>query len=207
MSRAGSANRGAGGARLFTGIVEELGKVRAVSSHRLEIEAATALEGVKIGDSIAVNGACLTVVALSAGSLSFDLSQETLDRTSLGTLQAGHVVDLERALTPESRMGGHFVQGHVDDVGTVVELAGKPEERTLTVKAPENLGRYIVEKGFIAVEGISLTVTGVAGSTFKVAVIPYTLQHTVLGSKSSGDPVNLEVDILAKYVERLLPER
>ena len=192
---------------MFTGIVEELGRVREATSHRLVIEANTALEGVRVGDSIAVNGACLTVVALSESSLSFDLAQETLDRTNLGTLAQGQAVDLERALTPESRMGGHIVQGHVDGVGTVLDLAGKPEERTLAVEAPEQLGRYIVEKGFIAVDGISLTVTEVAGSTFKVAVIPYTLQHTVLGSRGPGDPVNLEVDILAKYVERLLPER
>jgi riboflavin synthase len=192
---------------VFTGIVEEVGKVREVSSHRLVVGAATALEGLAEGDSISINGVCLTVVAHDAHSFAVDIVDETLERTNLGRLQAGHPVNLERALTPESRMGGHIVQGHIDDVGTLVELSGTPEATVLRVDAPEAVARYVVEKGFIAVDGISLTVTEVSGSTFSVAVIPYTLQHTVLGSREPGDHVNLEVDIVAKYVERLLPER
>ena len=192
---------------MFTGIVEEMGTVIEATAHRLVVGAATAIEGVGIGDSIAINGVCLTVVELAGESFSFDLAQETLDRTSLGALAPGQPVDLERALTPSSRMGGHIVQGHIDGVGTVVDLSGTPEARTLTVETPAELRRYIVEKGFVAVDGISLTVTQAADTTFSVAVIPYTLDHTVLGTKRSGDPVNLEVDIVAKYVERLLPER
>jgi riboflavin synthase len=192
---------------VFTGIVEEVGKVREVSSHRLVVGAATALEGLAEGDSISINGVCLTVVAHDAHSFAVDIVDETLERTNLGRLQAGHPVNLERALTPESRMGGHIVQGHIDDVGTLVELSGTPEATVLRVDAPEAVARYVVEKGFIAVDGISLTVTEVSGSMFSVAVIPYTLQHTVLGSREPGDHVNLEVDIVAKYVERLLPER
>jgi riboflavin synthase len=190
---------------LFTGIVEEVGSVREVTRHRLVVSAARVLDGVRVSDSIAVNGACLTVTELTDDSFTADLSQETLDRTSLGTLAPGDLVDLERAPTASSRMGGHIVQGHVDGVGTVVDLSGTPEQRTLSIEAPPGVIRYVVEKGFIAVDGISLTVSAVSDSTFSIAVIPYTYEHTVLGSKANGDPVNLEVDIVAKYVERLLP--
>jgi riboflavin synthase len=192
---------------VFTGIVEEVGSVREASSHRLVVQASTVLEGLALGDSIAINGTCLTVTAQTAESFTVDVVEETLSRTNLGTLSAGSPVDLERALTPQSRMGGHIVQGHVDGVGTITALAGGPESLTLTVEAPAETARYIVEKGFIAVDGISLTVTGVSDSLFTVAVIPYTSEHTVLGSKQTGDGVNLEVDIVAKYVERLLPPR
>jgi riboflavin synthase len=196
---------------VFTGIVEELGSIAEISSHRLVVRAAVTLDGVAIGDSIAVNGTCLTVVELTSDSFAMDLSQETLDRTALGSLNVGSPVDLERALTPTSRMGGHFVQGHVDGVGTVSAISGTPEARVMSIDVPAEVERYIVEKGFITVDGISLTVTEVAksgaGSTFSIAVIPYTWEHTVLGSKVLGDRVNLEVDIVAKYVERLLPAR
>ena len=192
---------------MFTGIVEEVGSVREASPHRLVVRASTVLDGLVLGDSIAINGACLTVTAQTADSFTVDVVEETLSRTNLGTLSAGSPVDLERALTPQSRMGGHIVQGHVDGVGTITELSGDPESLRLTVEAPPETVRYIVEKGFIAVDGISLTVTGVSGSLFSVAVIPYTSEHTVLGSKQIGDGVNLEVDIVAKYVERLLPPR
>ena len=192
---------------MFTGIVEELGKVREASPNRLVIAAATVLADTRVGDSLAVNGADLTVVSRTDDSFAADLSAETLARTNLGSLAAGDPVDLERALTPESRMGGHFVQGHVDGVGTVVEIGGPAEDCTLRVDAPADIARYIVEKGFIAVDGISLTVTEATDSAFSAAVIPYTLEHTVLGSRRPGDRVNLEADILAKYVERLLPQR
>jgi len=189
---------------LFTGIVEEVGSVVEMDGHRLVVGAHAVLEDTAIGDSIAVNGACLTVVERTADRFTVELSDETLDRTAFGVLKAGVGVDLERAVTPTTRMGGHFVQGHVDGVGTVVSLDGTPEAKTLRVHMPSEVARYVVEKGFIAVDGISLTVTDVADSTFAVAVIPYTLEHTVLGERSPGDSVNLEVDIVAKYVERLL---
>ena len=189
---------------MFTGIVEEVGSVVEMDGHRLVVGAHAVLEDTAIGDSIAVNGACLTVVERTADRFTVELSDETLDRTAFGGLKTGVGVDLERAVTPTTRMGGHFVQGHVDGVGTVVALDGTPEAKTLRVRMPSEVARYVVEKGFIAVDGISLTVTDVADSTFAVAVIPYTLEHTVLGERSPGDSVNLEVDIVAKYVERLL---
>ena len=189
---------------MFTGIVEEVGTIVEATHHRLVVGATTAIDGVAIGDSIAVNGACLTVVELTNATLAFDLSDETLERTALSSLVAGSPVDLERALLPTSRMGGHFVQGHVDGVGKVVELSGSPEARVMSIEAPPEVERYIVEKGFITVDGISLTVTGLIGLTFSIAVIPYTWEHTVLGSKQLGDGVNLEVDVLAKYVAKFL---
>ena len=192
---------------MFTGIVEEVGSVASFGGHRMVVRASATLDGLALGDSIAVNGTCLTVVELAGDSFAVDLSEETLSRTGLGQLTSGSPVDLERALLPTSRMGGHIVQGHVDGVGKVVEISGTPEVRTISIDAPDALAKYIVEKGFIAVDGISLTVTRVVGVTFSIAVIPYTWEHTVLGAKKLGDPVNLEVDILAKYVERLLPER
>jgi len=192
---------------MFTGIVEEVGSVASLEGHRMVVNANGTLEGLALGDSISVNGTCLTVVELGQGSFAVDLSEETLSRTALGSLKPGGAVDLERALLPTSRMGGHIVQGHVDGVGKVVKTGGTSEARVMSIEAPASLAKYIVEKGFIAVDGISLTVTNVVDSTFSIAVIPYTWEHTVLGSKALGDPVNLEVDILAKYVERLLPER
>lgn len=192
---------------MFTGIVEELGSIREVSLHRLVVTASKALEGAAVGDSISVNGACLTIVDLASDYFSVDLSEETLIRTNIGSLKGGDSVNLERALTPESRMGGHIVQGHVDGVGKVVELTGSSGSQVLRVAAPPELSRYIVEKGFIAIDGISLTVTAVADPTFSVAVIPYTAEQTVLRDRAVGDLVNLEIDIIAKYVERLLPKR
>jgi riboflavin synthase len=195
---------------MFTGIVEEVGTVVEAVDHRLVVRATT-LDGVAVGDSIAVNGACLTVVELTDATFAVDLSDETLARTALGSLAEGSPVDLERALLPTSRMGGHFVQGHVDGVGTVVELSGPVEARVMSIDAPAEVERYLIEKGFITVDGISLTVTNVVGATFSIAVIPYTWEHTVLGSKRLGDAVNLEVDVLAKYVAKFVshepPER
>ncbi len=191
---------------MFTGIVEELGTVREASANRLVVGAGVVLADTKTGDSLAINGVCLTVVERTCDSFAVDLSAETLARTNLGSLKAGDQVDLERPLTPASRMGGHVVQGHVDGVGTVASFDGTPAERVLSVEVGAALARYIVEKGFIAVDGISLTVTGVRDTAFSAAVIPYTLDHTVLRFREAGDPVNIEVDILAKYVERLLPK-
>jgi riboflavin synthase len=192
---------------LFTGIVEEVGRVVEASGHRLVVGAAVVLANIAVGDSIAVNGACLTVVELTPETFAVDLSDETLARTALGSLKAGGPVNLERALMLTSRIGGHIVQGHVDGVGCIVDISGTTDDRTVSVDAPLEVSRYIIRKGFIAVDGMSLTVTKVVGTTFAVAVIPYTWDHTVLGSRTVGDFVNLEVDIVAKYVERLLPER
>ena len=192
---------------MFTGIVEEVGVVREASVHRLVFGAHTVLSDLTVSQSIAVNGACLTAVEVTAEAFAVDLSEETLRRTNLGRLAPGHEVNLERALAFGARVGGHLVQGHVDGVGTLADLSGPPEERVLRVEAPPELARYVVEKGFIAVDGISLTVAGRRDTTFSVAVIPYTLEQTALRSRRPGDLLNLEVDILAKYVEQLLPHR
>jgi riboflavin synthase len=197
---------------MFTGIVEETGTVRTLADHRLVVAARTVREDAHLGDSIAVNGTCLTVTALEPDAFTVELSEETLARTNLGALGVGDPVNLERALAASARLGGHIVQGHVDATGTLVSLEGSPQARTLRVAAPPALARYIVEKGFIAVDGMSLTVAAVedapdGGVVFSVAVIPYTFDHTVLHARSVGDGVNLEVDILAKYVERLLGQQ
>jgi riboflavin synthase len=176
-----------------------------VSAARLRVAARTVSADAGIGDSIAVNGVCLTVVERSDEHLSFDVSEETLRRTSFSRLRAGDAVNLERPVTLLSRLGGHLVQGHVDGVGDVVAL-----ERTadggawLTVRAPDALGRYLVEKGSVTVDGISLTVAAIDGATFSVALIPHTLDVTTLGTAEVGHPVNLEVDVVARYVESLL---
>jgi len=184
---------------MFTGIVEELGTVAALDGGRLRINATTVLEDVGMGDSTAVNGVCLTVVAWGDGWWEADVTQETFDRSSLGALQVGDPVNLERPVRLEDRLGGHLVQGHVDGVGEIVEPG--PD---LMVRIPEELARYVVEKGSITVDGVSLTVVDALADGFTVAVIPHTLAVTTLGHKGPGDPVNLEVDVMAKYVERLL---
>jgi len=197
---------------MFTGIVEELGTVRGVhpigGGARLEIAATQVLDDTSIGASIAVNGCCLTVVELGADHWSADAVSETLDRTSLGGLRAGDPVNLERPVRLADRLGGHLVQGHVDAVGTVRERAPLPDGSTrMAFAAPDAVLRYVVEKGSIAVDGISLTVAAVGGDAFEIAVIPHTLAVTTLGARRPGDPVNLEVDVVAKYVERLLVMR
>ena len=184
---------------MFTGIVEELGRVASIDGHRVRFEAQQVLEDAKIGDSTAVNGCCLTVVELGPGWWEADVSDETLARTALGDLRPGEPVNLERPLRFADRLGGHLVQGHVDAVGEIVEPA--PD---LRVRMPEHLLRYIVEKGSITVDGISLTVVEPLPDGFTVAVIPHTLAVTTLGHKGPGARVNLEVDMIAKYVERLV---
>ena len=191
---------------MFTGIVEELGIAQPPSSHRLVVRAQRVLSDLRVGDSIAVNGACLTVVEIRKPDFAVDLSEETLNRTNFRYLRPGDPLNLERALLAGGRMGGHIVEGHVDGVGPIRELAGPSERRMLWVQAPESLRRYIVEKGFVAVDGISLTVARLRGAEFGVAVIPYTLEQTNLSRRKPGDIVNVEVDILAKYVERLIAE-
>ena len=197
---------------MFTGIVEELGTVRAVTPNaggaRIEIIAKVVLDDAELGASIAVNGCCLTVVELLDDGWAADAVTETLDRTSLGSLSAGDPVNLERPVRLADRLGGHIVQGHVDGVGTLRERVALPDGSTrMTFASPPDLLRYVVEKGSITVDGISLTVASLGddgSDTFDVAVIPHTLSVTTLGAKAPGDPVNLEVDVLAKYVERLL---
>jgi riboflavin synthase len=193
---------------VFTGIVEELGEVLA----RDELEAAARLtvRGTAVtsdaghGDSIAVNGVCLTVVDVQGDAFTADVMAETLQRSSLGALTPGSPVNLERAVSVSGRLGGHIVQGHVDGTGEI--LAREPAEHweTVHISLPAELARYVVEKGSITVDGVSLTVTGVTPTSFSVSLIPTTLGLTTLGRKTAGEPVNLEVDVLAKYVEKLL---
>ena len=189
---------------MFTGIVEEVGIVAKISDNAMTVRASKVLEDVKLGDSIAVNGACLTAVNFSKSDFSVDLSPETMRRTSLGQLSAGGSVNLERALLASDRMGGHIVQGHVDGTGRVISIKPEGDSIIFRIRVPKRLGRYIVEKGFVAVDGISLTVVKRGASSFTLAVIPYTLKNTNLAAVSVGDRVNLEADILAKYVESLL---
>ena len=189
---------------MFTGIIEEVGTVGEIGDHRLIIRAGKVLEDQKMGDSIAINGACLTVVAHDPSSFSVDLSPETLGRTSLGSLVQGHKVNLERPLAVSDRLGGHIVQGHVDATGRITSSRTEGNSQILRVRYPNRLRPYIVEKGFIAVDGISLTVVQKGTSTFTLSVIPYTLENTNLQEKGPGDRVNLETDIVAKYVESLL---
>jgi riboflavin synthase len=184
---------------MFTGIVEELGRVAALDGARLRLSASTVLTDVTMGASIAVNGCCLTVVAWGDDWWEADVSDETFRRTSLGSMAPGDPVNLERPVRLEDRLGGHLVQGHVDAVGHVVD--GVPD---LRVRMPEHLLRYVVEKGSITVDGVSLTVVDVLADGFTVAVIPHTSEVTTLGARRPGDAVNLEVDVMAKYAERLL---
>jgi riboflavin synthase len=198
---------------MFTGIVEELGHVRAVTPNeggaRLEIEAKEVLTDVALGASIAVNGCCLTVVDFGEGWWAADAVIETLERTNLGALQAGDPVNLERPVRLADRLGGHLVQGHVDAVGTVRDRAPQTDGSVMMrFEAPTEVTRYVVHKGSITVDGISLTVAVVHDSGFSIAVIPHTLAVTTLGGREPGETVNLEVDLIAKYIERLLtPDR
>ncbi len=194
---------------MFTGIVEELGSVRLTTPNeggaRLELACREVLGDAELGCSIAVNGCCLTVIELGDGWWAADAQRETLDRTTLGRLAAGDPVNLERPIRLSDRLGGHLVQGHVDAVGTVVAREPQPDGSTvITVQAPDQLARFMVEKGSVTVDGVSLTITKVDDGGFAVALIPHTLAVTTLGTRQIGDGVNLEVDVLAKYVERLL---
>lgn len=192
---------------MFTGIVEELGVVAKISNNAMTVHASKVTEDLKLGDSIAVNGTCLTAVNFSRTEFSVDLSPETMRRTSLGQLSEGSPVNLERALLASDRMGGHIVQGHVDSTGRVMSSRVDGDSIIFRIRVPKRLNPYIVEKGFIAVDGISLTVVKRGASSFTLAVIPYTLKNTNLASVSIGDRVNLEADILAKYVESLLDRK
>jgi len=188
---------------MFTGIVEEIGTIKQASAGQLAIAADKVLEGSQLGDSIAVNGTCLTITRIEKGSFGIEVMPETLRRTNLGQLQSGHKVNLERALSLGARLGGHLVQGHVDATGRVLMLT--PEADALKVRywAPPEVMRYIVSKGFIAVDGVSLTVIDCDVTSFQVSLVGFTRSHTILAQRRPGDLVNLEVDIIAKYVERL----
>jgi riboflavin synthase len=193
---------------MFTGIVEELGTVAGIEDQgdalRLTIAASTVLEGVRLGDSIAVNGCCLTVTTFDESGWTADVMQETLDKTALAGVAVGDRVNLERSVTPTTRMGGHHVQGHVDGTATILRRSPSEHWEVVEIGLPEHLARYLVDKGSIAVDGISLTVVEANETSFTVSLIPETLARTTLGIKGVGDPVNLEVDVLAKHVEKLL---
>ncbi|MFB7636110.1 riboflavin synthase [Streptomyces sp. NPDC056149] len=193
---------------MFTGIVEELGEIVAVEnlgdSSRFRLRGPVVTEDAKHGDSIAVNGVCLTVVDTGGGEFTADVMAETLNRSSLGALAPGSRVNLERPMALGGRLGGHLVQGHVDGTGTILERTPGEHWELVKVGLPAQLARYVVEKGSITVDGVSLTVVDAADDHFTISLIPTTLALTTLGIKQPGDPVNLEVDVLAKYVERLL---
>ncbi|GGV95547.1 riboflavin synthase [Streptomyces gelaticus] len=193
---------------MFTGIVEELGEVTAVEklgdASRFRLRGRVVTEGARHGDSIAVNGVCLTVVDLGDGEFTADVMAETLNRSSLGALDTGSRVNLERPMAVGGRLGGHIVQGHVDGTGRIVERRISENWEIVKVSLPTELARYVVEKGSITVDGVSLTVVEAGPDYFTISLIPTTLALTTLGIKEPGDPVNLEVDVIAKYVERLL---
>jgi riboflavin synthase len=193
---------------MFTGIIEEIGKVKAIQkgekSSVLTIAAETVLENTIIGDSISVNGVCLTVTALTSNAFQMDVMAETLDRSNLGQLTVGQKINLERALNLEKRLGGHIVSGHIDGIGTIQDFRQDDNAVWVTVTTSPDLLRYIIEKGSIAIDGISLTVAKVDDQSFAVAIIPHTAEETILLKKAVGDTVNLECDMIGKYVEKLL---
>ncbi len=196
---------------MFTGIVEEVGTLRSldrtVDGVRVWVDAALVREGLALGDSVSVDGACLTIAVLDATGFAVGLSPETLRRTTLGTAMPGTRVNLERAVRVGDRLGGHYVQGHVDGTATIAAMREEGDSLVVTFEAPTALMPYIVEKGFVTIDGISLTVTERRGSEFSVALVAYTREHVGLAHKFRGGLVNLEVDIIAKYVESILGER
>ena len=192
---------------MFTGIIEEIGTVRRIEhgakGARLTIQANTVLEDTRIGDSIATNGVCLTVVSMTGDSFSADVMAESLRRSSLGTLQGGSPVNLERAMAANGRFGGHIVSGHIDGTGTIASQKREDNAVWVKIKTPAPLLRYIVEKGSIAIDGVSLTVAAVTDTDFSVSIIPHTGAQTILLGKKPGDPLNLDCDVIGKYVEKL----
>ena len=193
---------------MFTGLVADLGTVTAVdaSDAGVRLTVRTGLE-LREGDSVAVNGVCLTATSVPDGAFTADVMHETLRRSSLGALEDGSKVNLELPLRADDRLGGHFVQGHVDGLGTIWDVREEGFSHVVTIGAPPEIMRYVIEKGSIAVDGVSLTVSGVGDDWLQVSLIPETLERTILGEAETGTPVNLEVDVLAKYIERLAPTR
>lgn len=193
---------------MFTGIIEEIGTVRRIEhgakGARLTIQAKTVLEDTRIGDSIATNGVCLTVISMTGDSFSADVMAESLRRSSLGTLQGGSPVNLERAMAANGRFGGHIVSGHIDGTGTIASQKREDNAVWVKIKTPAPLLRYIVEKGSIAIDGVSLTVAAVTDTDFSVSIIPHTGAQTILLGKKPGELVNLECDVIGKYVEKML---
>ncbi len=187
---------------MFTGIVEETGRVKTATAGKLVISTDTVTRGIRLGDRVSVNGVCLTVTDFNADLFSVDIMPKTLGITNLGRLRAGDRVNLERAVALGGQMGGHLVQGHIDGTDTIATVTPESGATIITVKAPAEVMRYTVQKGFIAVDGISLTVIDRDENSFRVSVVGYTRQQTTLGEKRAGDPVNLETDIIGKYVEQ-----
>ncbi|HOM71059.1 MAG TPA: riboflavin synthase [Armatimonadota bacterium] len=195
---------------MFTGLVEEVGTVKSIvrgAGAEIKVSAPLVSVGTAVGDSIAINGVCLTVTKISGDELSFDAVEETLSRSSLGNLRSGSLVNLERSVSANRLFGGHFVLGHVDGLGNIVSFDKRPGETTLVIQAPEQIMRYVVQKGSIAIDGISLTVASCDDNQFSVAVIPHTIASTNLKSRRVGDIVNLEADIIGKYVEKFVAAR
>ncbi len=192
---------------MFTGIVEEIGTLKEATALHLTFETPEPLEGMKEGDSIAVNGVCLTVISLENRRFSANIMPETLRRTNLGGLRYNDHVNLEKALVLGGRLGGHLVLGHIDDTGGVVSIAAEEAARIMRVSVPARLMPYVVDKGFIAIDGVSLTIAGFDALSLSVSVVAYTMEHTTLGERRPGDVVNLEADIIAKYVEGLNERR
>ena len=188
---------------MFTGIVEEVGHIKSADPGKLVVKASTVLEDARVGDSICMNGTCLTVTSRDDESFSVDVVPETLRRTNLGELNAGDPVNLERSLPANGRFGGHIVQGHIDATGSITDISPDGDAWLVTFEAPTSVMRYVVEKGFIAVDGTSLTVVKCDNMSFVVTIIPHTRENTVFARRKVGDTVNLEVDLVAKYVERL----
>lgn len=193
---------------MFTGLIEEIGTISRPcpgSGGQLTLRADIVRQGCRLGDSIAVNGVCLTVTAQAGEALSFDVSPETLRRSNLGRLKTGQSVNLERALAADGRFGGHLVSGHIDGIGRLQSRVNEGNSVIFSFTAPPEIARYLIVKGSIAVDGISLTITALQGERFSVAVIPHSLDRTTLAERKTGDPVNLESDLVAKYIEKLLP--
>jgi len=188
---------------MFTGIVEEVGEIRSRARNKLTVAANLTLDGSSIGDSISVNGACMTITSLDSETFDIDMSPETISRTNLGISAPGDKVNLERPLAYGSRVGGHLVEGHVDGTGRIVQIAKQESSFLFHFTAHTALTHYIVEKGFVSIDGVSFTIVGREDTRFSVSVIPYTYSHTTIGIRVLNDSVNIEVDILAKYIEQL----
>jgi len=193
---------------MFTGIIEEVGKITAVvkgqRSSQLWVQGELIMDDLKLGDSVAVNGVCLTVSQLRGNKWMADVMSETLNRSNLGDLKGGSAVNLERAMSANGRFGGHMVAGHIDGTGHIVDITTDDNAVIFEIAASPKIRRYIIEKGSIAIDGISLTVIEITAGSFKVSIIPHTVKHTILGIKKAGDPVNLENDLVGKYIESLL---